>query len=208
MDNKKNFLIIIGVAILAIIVVMAVVMAGNQKPASNNSGGGEVEVKVAPTDLDTEQVIATPEEVMQAKPVVEGTSKVMDNIVVTPTGKPVKNDARPGSPEAPQQTAPISVEDLPSGSVKLTGSADGFKPSTFEVKAGQLVTMSLTSVDKMTHVLLFDDPSLAAVAIGVGPDETRAITFNAPKAGEYAFHCDVPGHAARGEKGTMIVKQF
>ncbi|HNW20223.1 MAG TPA: cupredoxin domain-containing protein [bacterium] len=206
MDNKKNFLIIIGVAILAIIVVMAVVMAGNQKPASNNSGGGEVEVKVAPTDLDTEQVIATPEEVMQAKPVVEGTSKVMDNIVVTPTGKPVKNDARPGSPEAPQQTAPISVEDLPSGSVKLTGSADGFKPSTFEVKAGQLVTMSLTSVDKMTHVLLFDDPSLAAVAIGVGPDETRAITFNAPKAGEYAFHCDVPGHAARGEKGTMIVK--
>ncbi|HPW44503.1 MAG TPA: hypothetical protein PLX67_02205 [bacterium] len=115
MDNKKNFLIIIGVAILAIIVVMAVVMAGNQKPASNNSGGGEVEVKVAPTDLDTEQVIATPEEVMQAKPVVEGTSKVMDNIVVTPTGKPVKNDARPGSPEAPQQTAPISVEDLPSG---------------------------------------------------------------------------------------------
>jgi len=206
MDNKKNFLIIIGVAILAIIVVMAVVMAGNQKPASNNSGGGEVEVKVAPTDLDTEQVIATPEEVMQAKPVVEGTSKVMDNIVVTPTGKPVKNDARPGSPEAPQQTAPISVEDLPSGSVKLTGSADGFKPSTFEVKAGQLVTMSLTSVDKMTHVLLFDDPTLAAVAIGVGPDETRAITFNAPKAGEYAFHCDVPGHAARGEKGTVIVK--
>ena len=206
MDNKKNFLIIIGVAILAIIVVMAVVMAGNQKPASNNSGGGEVEVKVAPTDLDTEQVIATPEEVMQAKPVVEGTSKVMDNIVVTPTGKPVKNDARPGSPEAPQQTAPISVEDLPSGSVKLTGSADGFKPSTFEVKAGQLVTMSLTSVDKMTHVLLFDDPSLAAVAIGVGPDETRAITFNAPKAGEYALHCDVTGHAASGEKGTMIVK--
>ena len=201
MDNKKNFLIIIGVAILAIIVVMAVVMAGNQKPASNNSGGGEVEVKVAPTDLDTEQVIATPEEVMQAKPVVEGTSKVMDNIVVTPTGKPVKNDARPGSPEAPQQTAPISVEDLPSGSVKLTGSADGFKPSTFEVKAGQLVTMSLTSVDKMTHVLLFDDPSLAAVAIGVGPDETRAITFNAPKAGEYAFHCDVPGHAARVKRG-------
>ena len=88
----------------------------------------------------------------------------------------------------------------------MTGSAEGFKPSTFEVKAGQLVTMSLTSVDKMTHVLLFDDPSLAAVAIGVGPDETRAITFNAPKAGEYAFHCDVPGHAARGEKGVMIVK--
>ncbi len=206
MDNKKNLLIIAGVAVLAIILVMVVVVAGNKKAGNNISG--ESEVKVAPTDLDTDKAIATPEEVMQAKPVVEGTSKVMENVVVTPTGKPVKNDARPGSPEAPQQTAPISVEALPGGSVKLTGSAEGFKPNTFEVKAGQLVTMSLTSVDKMTHVLLFDDPSLAAVAIGVGPDETRAITFNAPKSGEYAFHCDVPGHAARGEKGTMIVKQF
>lgn len=204
MDNKKNLLIIAGVAVLAIVLVMVVVMAGNKNSGSKTAK--EPEIKVAPTNLDTEKAIATPEEVMQAKPVVEGTSKVMENIVVTPTGKPVKNDARPGSPEAPQQTAPISVEALPSGSVNLTGSAEGFKPSTFEVKAGQLVTLSLTSVDKMTHVLLFDDSVLAAVAIGVGPDETRAITFNAPKAGEYAFHCDVPGHAARGEKGIMIVK--
>lgn len=204
MNNKKNLLIIAGVAILAIVLVMVVVVAGNK--VGNNNASKEAEVRVAPTNLDTETAIATPEEVMQAKPVVEGTSKVMDNVVVTPTGKPVKNDARPGSPEAPQQTAPISTDALPAGSVKLTGSAQGFNPATFEVKAGQLVTLSLTSIDKMTHVLLFEDAELAAVAIGVGPDETRAITFNAPKAGEYPFNCDVPGHASRGEKGVMIVK--
>jgi len=66
--------------------------------------------------------------------------------------------------------------------------------------------LALSSVDNITHVLLFDDPVLAGVAIGVGPNETRAITFNAPKAGEYGFHCDVPGHTARGESGKMIVK--
>ena len=205
MDNKKSLMIIIGVAILAVILVVIVVMVGNKKSGNvAQQNGGEV--KVAPTNLDVEKPIATPEEVMQAKPTVEGTSKVMDNVVVAPTGKPVKNNAIPGSPEAPQQTAPISSDNLPKGSVKLSVSAQGFSPASFTVKPGQVVTMSLSSTDTQTHVLLFDDAALSAVAIGVGPKETRAITFNAPKAGEYAFHCDVPGHAARGEKGVMIVK--
>lgn len=202
--NKKNLLIIGGVAILAIILVVLVVATGNKK----NGGVAQKtpEIKVAPTNLDSEQQIVTPEEAIKAEPLIDGTSKVVDNIVITPMGKPVKNDVRPGSPEAPQQTAPVSVESLPSGSIKLTGSAEGFKPEKFEVKAGQLVTLSLTSVDQKTHVLLFNDPKLSSIGLGVGPDETRAITFNAPEAGEYAFRCDVPGHAARGEKGVMIVK--
>jgi len=204
MNNKKNLLIIAGVAIVAVILVVVVVSIGNKKSGGSIQKGAEV--KVAPANLDTEKVIATPEEVSQAQATVNGTSKVIDNVVVTPAGKPVKNNVKPGAPEAPQQTAPISVEALPSDSIKLTGSASGFNPNSFSVKAGQLVTLSLTSVDGMTHVFLFDNPSLAAVAIGVGPNETRAITFNAPETGEYAFHCDVPGHSARGEKGVMTVK--
>jgi len=67
--------------------------------------------------------------------------------------------------------------------------------------------VAVSSTDGYTHVFMFDDPSLSAVAVGVGPKETRAITFNAPaKAGTYSFHCDVPGHTARGEVGAMIVK--
>lgn len=203
--EKKNLLIISGLAVVAVILVVMVVVIN-----SNKQGGDvaqqPVEVKVAPTNLDVEQQIVTPEEAMKAEPLISGTSRVVDSVVITPMGKPVKNDVRPGSPEAPQQTAPISVESLPAGSIKLTGSADGFEPSTFEVKAGQLTTLSLTSVDQKTHVLLFDSPKLSSIGIGVGPDETRAITFNAPEAGEYTFRCDVPGHSARGEKGVMIVK--
>lgn len=206
MDNKKSLLIIAGVAIVAVILVAAVVMVGGNKKNGGTARQNSPEVQVAPTNLDTEKVIAAPEEVASAKPTVQGTSKVLDNVVITPTGKPVKNDARPGSPDAPQQTGPISKDSLPAGVVKLGASGAGFQPKTFEVKAGQLVTLSVTSIDSITHVFMFDDPSLAAVAVGIGPDETRAITFNAPKAGTYGFHCDVPGHAARGEAGTMIVK--
>jgi len=190
---------------LALIIIVVATSTGT-KQQSTTSAPEETNVQVAPTDLDTETPIATPEEVQQAQPVIEGSSKVIDNVVVTPTGKPVKNDAVPGSPEAPQETPPIAPEALPAGTIKLDVSAEGFNPVQFEVKAGQVVTLALSSVDNITHVLLFDDPVLAGVAIGVGPNETRAITFNAPKAGEYGFHCDVPGHTARGESGKMIVK--
>lgn len=206
MDNKKNLLIIAGVAVLVVALVAVIVLVGGKKQGGTTNQAGSKQVQVAPTNLDVEKPIATPEQVATAQPVVEGSSKVVDNVVVTPEGKPVKTDVQPGSPEAPQQTAPVAVEQLPSNTIKLGASAEGFKPSTFEVKPGQLTTLSLTSTDGITHVFMFDDPALSAVAIGVGPNETRAITFNAPKAGEYAFRCDVPGHAARGEVGKMIVK--
>ena len=203
MDKKKTVWLIIG--LLVIIIIIAVLVSASSRPSDNNTSSA-VNVPVAsPEDL-SKDIVATPEEVQQAQPVVEGASKVVNNVVVTPSGKPANNEATPGSPEAPQQTPPIAPEALPAGTIKLEVSDAGFNPAQFEVKAGQLVTLSITSVDGLTHVFQFDDSALAGVAIGIGPNETRAITFNAPKAGEYGFHCDVPGHTARGESGKMIVK--
>jgi uncharacterized cupredoxin-like copper-binding protein len=146
-------------------------------------------------------------ETPQGTVVVPGTNAINDSgEVVTKEGKPVQQDATPGTPEAPQQSAAISVEEIPPSAVKLEVSSAGFKPSQFTVKAGAAVTISLTTTDQ-THLFYFDDPSLQAVAIGIGPGETRAITFNAPaEKGTYGFHCDVPGHTARGEVGQMIVE--
>ena len=207
MNNKKTLWIIVGLAVLAVIIIVIAVSTGSQQPSGTaTKTGGEIDVPVAPTDLDKETPIATPEEVEQASSVVEGTSKVIDNVVVTPTGKPARTDVHAGSPEAPQQTPAINPEDLPAGTIKLEVSAEGFNPPQFEVKAGQLVTLSVTSVGDDIHIFVFDDPQLSALAMGFGPGETKAITFNAPAAGEYSFHCDVPGHAARGEVGKMIVK--
>jgi len=140
--------------------------------------------------------------------VADGTSAINEEgQVLNNLGEAAKLDAEPGTPEAPQQSNPVSAEDLPSSVIKLTMTETGITPGTFEVRAGQAVTISVTAGGSQTHVFKFDDASLNAVAVGVGPGETRAITFNAPSAkGEYGFHCDVPGHAGRGETGTMTVK--
>jgi plastocyanin len=126
--------------------------------------------------------------------------------VIAPTGQPAKNDVQPGSPQAPQQSNPVPIKDLPPSTIKLTVTASGFSPSSFTVKAGAAVTVSVASGDDQTHVFMMDDPALSALAVGVGPGENRAITFNAPKPGTYNFHCDVPGHAGRGETGKIIVE--
>lgn len=138
---------------------------------------------------------------------VPGGSPVSPNeVVISPTGEPAKLGVDPGSPQAPQQSNPLSIKEIPSSAIRLKVTSSGFSPSRFTVKAGSVVTLAVTSNDSQTHLFAMDDPSLSALAIGLAPGETRAITFNAPKAGTYGFHCGVPGHAARGETGKMTVE--
>jgi len=135
----------------------------------------------------------------------EGSLVSEEGEVLTPAGESVDNTALPGSPDAPKQSRSLTEEEIPETAIQLTVSASGFVPNEFEVNVGDVVTLSVTSADR-THVFKFDDASLQAVAIGVAGDETRAITFKAPTAGDYTFYCDVPGHRGRGETGVMHVK--
>jgi uncharacterized cupredoxin-like copper-binding protein len=141
------------------------------------------------------------------EPQLPNMSSVKNGVVVTSEGKPVKNDVVPSSPEAPQQSAPIKEEEAPADSIKVKMTASGITPSEFSVKAGELVTLVVTSGDQWAHVFKFKDKSLSAVATGLAPGETRSIVFNAPsEKGEYEIFCDIPGHEARGEKAKMIVR--
>lgn len=214
--SSKKILVLVGV--LAVIVIVAVIVAlTNKKPAEQNAPvetgttteqgtetGTPTESNPTPVDLG-----AINPALKDAVQVVPGASPVKEDKVLTMEGKPVVNDAAPMSPQAPQQTAPISKATVASnGSViKIDVSANGFSPKEFTVKPGAATTIAVTSVDDFTHIFAFSDASLEAVAVGLAPGETRAITFNAPaKAGEYEFKCGVPGHAGRGEVGKMIVK--
>ncbi len=217
--NKKLFVILGLVLVVAIIVVAAVM---SQKKSGENSPALENNVDTNSADVPTDTQpyvpagatadengeIAMPEVLKDATVAVVGANPITaDGTVVTTEGVPVNNAAVPMSPEAPKQTPPVAPSQLSASTIKLEVSSAGWKPAEISVKAGAPVTLAITSGDDYTHVFMFDDPSLSAVAVGVSPRETRAITFNAPeKAGEYAFHCDVPGHAARGEVGKMIVK--
>ena len=100
----------------------------------------------------------------------------------------------------------IQKSDVPVGAIELVDSAAGFTPKMFEVKTGSAVVIAFSSSDSGSHLIAFENPELADVSVGVGPGQLRALSFIAPKAGEYAFRCAVPGHATRGEVGIMTVR--
>jgi plastocyanin len=195
---SKNKGLWIALAVVVVVVVVYVVVAGVHTSPSIPS------VANTPAGTQTDLGTVTTAGVVAAT----GTSAIASSgIVVAPTGKPTENNVAPASPTAPQESNPIAdVKAVPSAAIKLTVSVtDGFKPNTFSVSAGAPVTISVTAGDQSTHIFAFKDASLSAVAVGVGPGETRAITFNAPtKAGTYDFYSNVPGQS--GETGTMTVK--
>jgi len=111
------------------------------------------------------------------------------------------------NPEKPMESLPLEIGEIPEEAIKIEVTAQGFSPSSFEVKKGEEIVLSVTSQDRWVHVFRFKDSSLVEVGIGVASGKTRAITFYAPsEPGEYPFFCYMPGHEERGEKGVMIVK--
>jgi len=199
---KKNT--IRTIVIVGILVVLGIILLNLPKQGIQEAVTPEVDEALLPGEGET----PTDEDgALEGSEVVvpEGSLVSEEGEILTPTGEPVSNEALPGSPEAPKQSRSLSEKEVPEDAVKLTLTASGFEPSEFTVKAGDVVTLSLTSGDR-THVFKFDDPSLQGVAIGVASNETRTITFKAPSKGDYTFYCDVPGHRGRGETGVMHVK--
>lgn len=128
--------------------------------------------------------------------------------VLTRDGKKASDSATvDGKRTGPLQSAAITdPSKLPEGTVKLIITPTGFSPSEFTVNAGQAVALSVTAQNSI-EVFKFDSPLLSGVAIGLVPNETRAITFNAPvEIGEYPFYSDFGGHRQMGIAGKMIVK--
>lgn len=224
--SKNIPMIVIGVIILVAIVVIAMAMnkrdGGQTNPEANNGqvgqtqddgasgadgetpGSTDASVSADDSDLQTVEV----EGIGEAKVVVPGANPITaDNIVITETGQVAQNDAVTMSENAPKQTGFLNKEELPDGMVKLSIGNDKISPSEFTTTAGAPTTFSLTGVDEYSHVIAFEDPSLSAIAILVGPGQTKAITFNAPAtAGTYKFVCASPGHTDKGEVGQMIVR--
>lgn len=185
MEKKTIIWIIIAVVIIAVIAILAV---------TGNFG-------------TKQQVEKTYQQGNVAAPGASAVSP--EGVVVTSEGKAAKNDAQPMSPEAPQESLPISDKSaVPSSSIDIKIAATGITPKEFTVKAGAVTHLLVSSGDQYTHLFKFEDQSLQAIAIGIGPgDPTRLMTFNAPtKKGTYSYFCDVPGHAGRGETGKMMVE--
>ena len=209
-NSSKKVWLLFG--ILVLIIIVAVIITSTNKKSAN---------KVIPEKVKTASSTATTTEkaapvnyglispaLKDAAVVIPGASPVKDNQVMTLKGKPAANNSTPMAPDAPQQTGALdkATIDKNDSVIKINVSEAGFSPNSFGgIKAGSVVNIAVTSVDEFTHIFAFRDASLSAVAIGLAPGETRAITFNAPAAGTYEFYCNVPGHGARGEVGKMVI---
>lgn len=220
--KKPNKLVLILAAVLLVVVIIVIAMLASKKnvaPTNNNQEAAvnqENPVETAQEGQDAATPVnsaslqeANVANLEGAKVVVPGANPITtDNKVVTDTGQVTDNNAQPMTESAPKQTGFLNKEEISKDVVGISVGNNKFSPTSFSTTVGAPTTFTLTGVDSYSHVIAFDDPSLAAIAILVGPGQTKAITFNAPAtAGEYTFRCASPGHAEAGEVGKMIVKQ-
>ncbi|MFA6995587.1 MAG: cupredoxin domain-containing protein [Patescibacteria group bacterium] len=108
----------------------------------------------------------------------------------------------PLSPPVNQQ--PPAAPLIPADAIRIKVSAAGFVPNIFSVKAGQSVTLAISSDDNNAHVFIFPRASLIALTTMVLGSEIKTVTFTAPAAGTYNFRDDIPEF--RNNTGEMIVK--
>jgi len=126
-----------------------------------------------------------------------------------PNGQKIgDNSVMPADPLAPLESAPISISQIPANSIHVNINSCGFSPETIYAKKNSVIQFALTSTDFFTHVFLFDDHRMVGTVLGVAGQETRMKTWklcNVAIGDVLRFHCDVPGHEARGEYGFLIV---
>jgi nitrite reductase (NO-forming) len=102
-----------------------------------------------------------------------------------------------------------------SGNDPSTGSAEivmedlRFTPNQLNTKVGLPLSVRITNRGTERHDLNFPSlhmPGLEGVQSIVEPGETRAVTLQFDQVGTHTFICSLPGHAAAGMTGAVIVR--
>jgi heme/copper-type cytochrome/quinol oxidase subunit 2 len=96
--------------------------------------------------------------------------------------------------------------------IDISGSMSGFSSNVIHVRAGEEVTLRLTSLDNQYHTdgggqhqWAVDELGLNVVAPPLG---SESLTFTPDQAGTYTFYCDIccGGRANPTMQGTLIVE--
>lgn len=90
------------------------------------------------------------------------------------------------------------------GKITIDMDEYNFIPQNFEAPVGQQITIELNNVGKMAHDMKFDTVDAQSELVGTSESTTLAVRFD--EAGEYPFHCTVPGHKEAGMVGKVIAK--
>ena len=96
--------------------------------------------------------------------------------------------------------------------IDVAADMSGFDKPEIKVKAGEPVTVRLTSLDNSHHTDGGGKHQWAVDELGVDivaqPESSNYATFTADKPGEYTFYCDIccGGRANPSMSGTLIVE--
>ena len=104
--------------------------------------------------------------------------------------------AAPAATAAPETTAAAGGGD---NEIKLAASGFKFDKTSLDLKSGSSYTVEVTNGDSAEHSFTF---KAAGVDQDVEGNEDATVTFKAPAAGSYEFHCRY--HPAT-MKGTVTV---
>ena len=78
-----------------------------------------------------------------------------------------------------------------------------FDPKTLEGPANTDITINITNEGAATHDFAIDVLNILTPMLN--PGDMAAVKVNAP-AGDYEYHCTVPGHTEAGMVGTLTLK--
>jgi uncharacterized cupredoxin-like copper-binding protein len=104
-------------------------------------------------------------------------------------------------------TASSSAAAASGGGGALTLSESEFKitPASPSVAHTGSITVTVKNTGAVTHALTVQTPSGPVSTSAIAPGKTATLKVNISKPGKYAFFCPIPGHAAAGMKGTLVV---
>ena len=113
--------------------------------------------------------------------------------------------------------AACSRGDSSANSISTTATDFHFEPSSWTVKAGEEVTLSITNNGAVDHDWVLLGSMITAPADGekdvifeaeVAPGQTEEVTFTAPATpGEYQVICEIAGHLEAGMEGKLVVTE-
>jgi len=193
-SNKKKTLIIVLAVLVVALIALAIINSANNKGIDTSDTANTGTNQTATSQTDTNAVTPVTGDETATKPATSdgvatpstpaANETPATDVANVTTGGAVGTTAT--KPEAPiEKTNPITI--------KMAIDFDkGFNPASFDVKAGQQVTLTV-SANGGVAILVFDG-GLSATATGISNGQTKDITFTAPVTrGAYSFHNDIPG---------------
>lgn len=109
------------------------------------------------------------------------------------------NSNTPSNPNNTNSNSTVEVD------LEITANHLSFTPNIIEVKAGETVTVRVTSVDEV-HDLVIDELNVDTGLIGGGESVVIEITAPQDASGkEFEFYCSVGSHRALGMVGKLRI---